>query len=117
MGAGPNWTQAEKDLVSDNMAMPDSVLAEKLGRTAVSINCMKYRLRHETSSTRMRKPISQERDMRPSGWYTEVIGTLLMECPDAYETWKHFHRYVEVKELSADPSWTHLLCRRDTEAP
>lgn len=118
MGAKPNWSEEELTLLRENMDLPDKVLAEKLGRSSIAVNSKKCHLRNGTTSTQQRKPLGQDFDERPSGWYVEVIGTLLLSYSDAYETWKHFHRYVEVKEIGAVAgSWTYLLCRRDAQAP
>jgi hypothetical protein len=117
VGQKPNWSEEELAILRDNMTLPDKVLAEKLGRSRIAITGKKSRLRHNFTSTSVRKPKGQEFDTRPSGWYTETIGTLLLHYPDAFESWKHFHRYVEIIEVGTDlGSWTHLLCRRAAEA-
>lgn len=91
----------------------DSVaLAEKLGRTYQAVANIRWRLGHPD-----RKELG-DFDKRPSGWYGEVVGTLLLQCEDAYSSWKHYHRYVEVKVIGGDNTgWTTLLCRRDENAP
>lgn len=117
MGAGPAWTDEEKRLVTENMHVPDKILAEKIGRTRVAVTNFKNRVRHGPGGGR-RNHLGQDFDKRPSGWYGEVIGTLLMNCEDAWESWKHYHRYVEIVVVSEDHSgWTTLLCRRDKNAP
>lgn len=121
MGSKPNWSEADKQLILDNMTMPIKVLAEKLNRTPVSVTCMKYRLQNDTTSTRMRKRYGQDFDDRPSGWYEETIGALLMEDEDAFASWRHYHRYVELEYAGEVPEritmWVTLRCRRDADAP
>lgn len=111
--SGATWTEEDLQVVRDNPLMNARVLGEKLGRTAEAIYHARDRLKNPRRVTHL------DYDERPAGWYGEVIGTLLMQYPDAYTSWKHFHRYVEVKEIeSALPGgWTQLLCRRDPEAP
>lgn len=119
MGSKPNWSEAELSLLRENMTLPDKVLAEKLGRSRIAVTGKKSRLRHNFTSASKRKPKGQEFDTRPSGWYTEVVGTLLLHYPDAFESWKHYHRYVEIREIGSRPgdSNAYLFCRRDSQAP
>ena len=86
-------------------------LAEKLGRTYQAVANIRWRMGHAD-----RKELG-DFDKRPSGWYGEVVGTLLLNYEDAYSSWKHYHRYVEVKVIGESKlGWTTLLCRRDKEA-
>lgn len=117
MGAGPNWTAEEKALIQENMHVPDKVLAEKLGRSAFAINAMKYRLRNHI----VRKaPMMREFDVRPSGWYEEAVGVMLVECADAFSTWRHYHRYTEIEYTGFKDSLLggiiFMKCRRDADA-
>ena len=120
MGAGPNWTEEEKQLIRDNMTLPDKVLAEKLGRTRVAVTGMKYRMRNKISNQERHKREGKTFDTRPSGWYEETIGLLLIQDADAFETWKHYHRYVEViyagEIRERITMWVTLKCRRDADA-
>jgi hypothetical protein len=110
---GKPWSENEIKVLRDNPDMDTVALSEKMGRTYQSV-ANKRRILGGTF-----KENTEDFDRRPSGWYVETIGTLLLHYPDAYETWKHFHRYVEIKEVDsqARDSWTYLLCRRDAQAP
>lgn len=106
------WSDREIQVLRDNPGMATTALADKLNRTYQAVS----RKRHNLA--RSYKANTEDHDRRPSGWYTEVVGTLLCAYPDAFETWRHFHRYVEIKEAgSGCDSWTYLLCRRDAQAP
>jgi len=106
------WTDEEKALVHANPDLDTRVLADKLGRTYQSVVQFRYRTKSSY------KHNTEDFDRRPSGWYGETIGTLLMHYGDAWKTWKHYHRYVEVKIIGEDNlGWTSLLCRRDADAP
>lgn len=99
------------------MHLPEKVLMDKLGRSRSSITMMKTLIRRN-GSRYARDYQNRDFDTRPSGWYGEVIGTLLLGYADAYDTWKHYHRYVEVKVIGEDKlGWTTLLCRREADAP
>lgn len=105
------WTDEEKAIVRANPEMDVHVLAAKLDRTWQAVSNMRWRMSPE------HKPENADFDKRPSGWYGEMIGTYLMECEDAWTSWKHYHRYVEIKVAASDPyGWTTLLCRRDADA-
>jgi hypothetical protein len=116
------FTEEDIEIIKNNPLMSERALADKLGRTPTSIKNVRYRIKHrgfEGSGSRSHSDAPQF-DERPSGWYTEVIGTLLMQFPDAFESWKHYHRYVEIKEAGTPypgDSYTYLFCRRDAEAP
>lgn len=106
------WSEEDKAMVLDNPDMDNHVLAEKLGRTYASV----IQVRHRAKTPY--KKNTEDFDRRPSGWYGETVGTLLMSYAPAWETWKHYHRYVEVKIVGEDTrGWTSLLCRRDADAP
>jgi hypothetical protein len=92
--------------------MATAVLAEKLGRPVIAVAQFRSRLKKPYTHD------SNDFDFRPSGWYGEIVGRLLMEFPDAWETWLHYHRYVEVREMGMNAQgWVMLLCRRDADAP
>jgi hypothetical protein len=111
---GRAWTEEEISLIRENMTMPDAALGEKLNRSTQAIGHLKHRLRRGEDA---HVSPTQEFDLRPSGWYGEVIGTALMDYEDAWNSWRHYHRYVEVKIISSDDrGWTSLLCRRDENA-
>lgn len=117
MGARPCWTDEEKRLVIENPELSVAVLAEKLGRTKIAVYNFRHRIIYGSGYGK-RVKLGQEFDTRPSGWYRETIGTMLMEHEDAWQAWLHFHRYVEVKMESNDErGWTTLMCRRDADAP
>lgn len=106
------WSAGEVQVLRDNPDMAVTALAGKLNRTYQAVS------RKRQNLLRGYKANTEDCDRRPSGWYTEVVGTLLCTYPDSFETWKHFHRYVEIKEIGSDcDSWTYLLCRRDAQAP
>jgi len=91
--------------------MDTVVLAEKLGRTWQAVANIRWRMGHTERK-------QGDFDLRPSGWYGETVGTLLLAYPDAYSTWKHYHRYTEVKVIGEDTAgWTSLLCYRDAASP
>lgn len=121
MGAGPTWTAEDKQLIRDNMDLPDKVLAEKLGRTRIAVTNIKSRLRHNVSHRERHQREGKTFDTRESGWYEETIGLLLIQDPDAFATWKHYHRYVEViydgEIRERITMWITLQCRRDADAP
>lgn len=120
MSRGFPFSDEEIALVRENSWMPASDLARKLGRKPASIKNLRYRLKNPTFEVRKSRPRSDpaDYDTRPSGWYREHVGTLLTHYADAYDTWKHYHRYVEVIHVrSSHDGWTDLLCRRDAEAP
>lgn len=105
------WTEEDKKLVLENPEIPTQVLADKLGRTYQSVAQFRYRHKKPKLNT-------LDYDTRPSGWYGETVGKLLMEFPDAWESWLHYHRYVEYKEMGMNAQgWVMLLCRRDADAP
>jgi hypothetical protein len=121
---GARWTEEEDTLIRENPDVPAEVLAAKLNRATGSVWRRKSQLGvHVTenwcATGRRRDGEESDTDTRPSGWYVEVIGTLLMHYEDAFNSWKHFHRYTEVKVMSADDrrGWTTLLCRRNSIAP
>ena len=120
MGAGPNWTAEEKKIVSENMDLPNAVLAEKIGRTATSVMSFKNRFRNGPHDGR-RRHLGQEFDERPSGWYEESVGQMLIDYKPAWEAWVHYHRYVEIEVAGERKSVlggiVHLRCRRDADAP
>ena len=106
------WSDEEIQILRDNPDMATTALADKLGRTYQSVSHKRQNLIREFKAN------TDDYDRRPSGWYTEVVGTLLLSYPDAFETWKHFHRYVEIKEVgTGSDSWTYLFRRRDAQAP
>ena len=106
------WNDEETQILLDNPDMDTRALADKLGRTYLAVFHKRRILERKF------KENTEDFDRRPSGWYVEVIGTLLLHYPDAFETWKHFHRYVEIREAgSVGGSWSYLLCRRDAQAP
>lgn len=90
------------------------VLADKLGRTRQSIANKRYVLGIDY------RPNTQDYDRRPSGWYDETVGGMLIACKDAFGAWRHYHRYViveydgEVKDRI--DSWVTLRCYRDADA-
>lgn len=117
MGAGPNWTDEEKRIVTENPDLPAKVLADKIGRTEIAVRNFRHRLVHGAGGGR-RNHLGQDFDKRPSGWYGEVVGTVLMDYEDAWKSWKHYHRYAEVIVTgTSSMGWTTLLCRRDADAP
>lgn len=106
------WSEEDLRLLRDNPDMATTALADKLGRTYQAV----YRARQNLA--RPFRENTEDYDLRPSGWYVECIGTLLTHYQDAFSSWKHYHRYVEVKPLAPGSSgWTYLLCRRDKNAP
>lgn len=112
MGRGPFWTDAEVAVVRDNLDVDSDVLAEKLGRSRHAVNQVKLRLRRGAlTGDRL------EYDTRPSGWYEETVGSLLLEFPDAFTAWCHYHGYVEAHPVETHSvNWVTLRCRRDESA-
>lgn len=109
MGRGPFWTDAEVAIVRDNLDMDADVLAEKLGRSKHAVSQVKLRLRR--GAPKGDKPVY---DTRPSGWYEETVGSLLLEFPDAFGSWCRYHGYAEVHPVqSHSATWVTLRCRRD----
>jgi hypothetical protein len=107
------WTEEEDQILRDNPELPDRVLADKLNRTAEAVEVRKRRLYKPRAP---RKDFGWEFDTRPDGWYVEIIGVLLVECPDAFESWLHYHSYKEVKQLGPERcSEVTLLCRRESK--
>lgn len=119
MPRGFAWSAEEIRILEENPALPLKVLAEKLGRTKSAVQVARSRLKNYKSVVERKKPSpAWEHDVRPSGWYEETVGTMLLECEDAYASWRHYHRYVIV-EMDGDDEmgWTHLRCYRDANAP
>lgn len=122
MGHYQRWADEDVKLILDNPQLSEWDLAAKLGRTRKAIHHQRVRMeltKRRTRSTRV-KSDPADFDQRPSGWYEEVIGSLLIECKDAFDTWKHYHRYVEVvydgEAREHLGSWVTLQCRRDADA-
>jgi hypothetical protein len=110
--AGNSWSEEDDQVIRDNAGIPVKVLADKIGRSVNSVSQRRHRLLHGRP-----KVEGAEYDERPSGWYSERIGTLLLNYQDAYQSWKHFHGYTEVKHVdTGTDGWTTLLCRRDANA-
>lgn len=119
MARGRNWTTEEKQLVMDNPDLPEDVLAEKIGRTPNAVRDFRHRLKYGAHGIQ-RNDQGQQFDERPSGWYGEHIGLLLMlpGFEDAFGAWLHYHRYVEYKVVERPHrGWIYLMCRRDASAP
>src|SRR5689334_5401265 len=97
------------------MTVPDKVLAEKLGRTPISIRNVKSRLR----GTKLDYQRSPEKDFddRPAGWYEESIGQMLVDYEPAFAAWRHYHRYVKLEVVGRRDTvlggLIHLRCYRD----
>jgi hypothetical protein len=108
------WTDEERELVRSSPSTDTTVLAEKLGRTYQAVANLRFRMksgiRHSTA----------DYDIRPSGWYEETIGQMLIECEDAFSAWKHYHRYTEIEYLGKTGdrlyTWVTLNCYRDADA-
>ena len=112
------WAEEDIALLQDNLDMPIRLLAEKLGRSYGAVQLAKSNLKlHGTVRTPTQKTAAEELDNRPSGWYVEAIGVLLLEFPDAMETWLHYHRYTEIQFVEESGSWVTLRCYRDADAP
>lgn len=122
MGHYQRWNDEDVQLIRDNPHLTEWELADKLGRTRKAVHHQRVRMelvKHRAKSTRA-KSDPADFDTRPSGWYDETIGSLLIQCSDAFETWKHYHRYVEViydgEAREKLGSWVTLQCRRDADA-
>lgn len=88
--------------------MDPNVLAEKLGRSRHAINQVKSRIRRGGRSDEV------DFDTRPSGWYEETIGILMLDFPDVMATWRHYHQYIEVHYVQSDVlGWVSVRCYRD----
>lgn len=123
MPRGPAWSEEEMRLLRENMHLPEKVLTDKLGRSKSAVQAMKNRVRHNRLPEQRRLervPGGHEFDTRPSGWYEEVVGKMLVEYAPAWEAWLHYHRYVEVVQTGFRDSIlggvVQLQCRRDASA-
>lgn len=120
MSRGFDYADDEIKTVRDNPWMSANALAEKLGRTPKSVKNLRYRIKHPVFEVSRRRP-EAEFDERPSGWYEETVGLLLIQDDDSFETWKHYHRYVEIEYTGEVKdritSWVTLRCRRDADVP
>jgi hypothetical protein len=112
---GRAWTEEEVKILLDNPDMDTRALAEKIGRTRQSVGNKRSVL------TCGYKANTENYDRRPSGWYEETIGKMLVECKDAFDSWKHYHRYVECvymgEKLERIDVWVTMNCRRDADHP
>jgi hypothetical protein len=108
------WSEEEIELIRNNYDLSAHVLADKLGRSVSSVYHARRRIKNKIFDRNTSEKL--EWDERPSGWYVEIIGVLLVECPDAFESWLHFHGYQEVKQLGpVRCSEVTLLCRRESK--
>lgn len=108
-------------LLKENMHLPEKVLTDKLGRSKSAVQAMKNRVRHGNPPRNLKAAADgKEWDTRPSGWYEEVVGQMLVDYAPAWEAWLHYHRYVEVVQTGFRDSIlggvVQLRCRRDASA-
>src|SRR5512146_3379690 len=99
-----NWHSIELEFIQENLDVHPAVLAEKLSalygpRTTKAVYHMQRRLGRKMQPRTRRGTELAEFDERPSGWYAETIGALLLDYPDAMCSWEHYHRYVEFKHV------------------
>ena len=122
MGAPSSvWSDEEVSLLRDNLELDNRVLAEKLGRSVNSVAQKRHKLANPSVNKPSAPRLTAEFDCRPSGWYDENVGALLVEYKPAFDAWVHYHRYVEVEYTGFKGSLLggifFLRCRRDADAP
>lgn len=109
-GKGLAWTAADVQFVEENRHEDSKLLAEMLGRTPHAIAQLKTKLRKHDDEI----PESCDYDIRPSGWYEDTIGILLLSFPDVMATWRHYHKYVKVIYVETQRTgWVTINCYRD----
>lgn len=123
MSRGYSWSAEESAIVRENPDLTCKVLADKIGRSESGVRNERLRQKKaagESTRKYVKGLATWEFDERPSGWYGEKIGLLLVEYQEAFEAWKHYHRYVEVLYVGQEMAgfgWVSLWCRRDASAP
>jgi hypothetical protein len=114
------WLAEEVTLLRDNPDLEPRVLAEKLGRSIHSVAQKRHKLANPSVNTPSAPRLTAEFDCRPSGWYDENVGALLIDYKPAFDAWVHYHRYVEIKYTGFKNSLLggifFLRCRRDADA-
>lgn len=118
------WSPQELAFVRENPYMDPDVLSDKIfaatgsRRNHKGVYHMQRRVVKGTDPDTGKSDASFDFDERPSGWYEETIGLLLLDYPDAMKTWAHYHRYVEIEHVNTTATgWVTLRCRRDADAP
>lgn len=113
--AASKWTEEELQILLENPDLDTTILAEKLGRSNNSVAQKRWKLQKPEHC------MTAQFDKRPSGWYEESVGQMLIEFEPAWESWKHYHRYVEIEYAGYRETilggLVHLRCRRDADAP
>jgi hypothetical protein len=111
-GKGLAWTPEDIAFVRENRGESTKLLGEILGRTPHAIAQLKTKFNKEENTA----PELADIDRRPTGWYQDTIGILLLSFPDVMATWRHFHKYVKVEYMETQKTgWVTVKCYRDAD--
>jgi hypothetical protein len=101
------WTQAEMDLILDNLNLSPIELAKLFEgtRTLAAVSQAKFRL----AGRKLPKPVAYE--VKDPGDYIEHLSSLLVEDFECMEIWARWHGYATWESLGIDErGFMHVRC-------